>query len=220
MEKLYEFSAEIKKNPDMDAAYVEIPFDVKAEFRKGRVAVSATFDGEHYDGQLVKMGTECHIIGIRKDIRAKIGKQPGESVCVTLRERELPKPDYTTVDEYIARYDGEVAARMQRLRELILSCSPEITEKISWGMAAFVLGGNLVHFSGEKRHMGFHPTPGAVEAFSAETTRLGLKFSKGTVQLPYDRPMPYGLLREIVAFRVKEQLAKLAVPARRATPRK
>ena len=89
MEKLYEFMAKIKKNPDMDAAYVEIPFDVKAEFGKGRVPVSATFDGEPYDGQLVRMGTPCHIIGVRKDIRAKIAKQPGDSIHVTLRERAV-----------------------------------------------------------------------------------------------------------------------------------
>ena len=87
MEQIYEFDAIIMKVPDMDGAYVEIPFDVKEAFGKGRVAVRATFDDEAYDGQLVKMGTPCHIIGIRKDIRLKIGKQPGDSVRVTLTER-------------------------------------------------------------------------------------------------------------------------------------
>lgn len=87
MSKLYEFEAEIKKVPDMDGAYIEIPFDVKAEFGKGRVPVTATFDGEAYEGSLVRMGTPCHIIGIRKDIRAKISKQPGDMIKVTLRER-------------------------------------------------------------------------------------------------------------------------------------
>jgi len=85
--KTYEFDAEIKKAPDMDAAYIEIPFDVKAEFGKGRVPVHATFDGEPYDGSVVKMGTPCHIIGIRKDIRVKIGKVPGDLIKVTLVER-------------------------------------------------------------------------------------------------------------------------------------
>lgn len=85
--KTYEFSAIIRKVPDIDGAYVEIPFDVRAEFGRGRVLVHATFDGEPYDGQVVKMGTPCHIIGLRKDIRAKIGKQPGDSVIVTLKER-------------------------------------------------------------------------------------------------------------------------------------
>ncbi|HIR52018.1 MAG TPA: DUF1905 domain-containing protein [Candidatus Onthovicinus excrementipullorum] len=91
MDDIFEFHAVIQKMPDMDAAYIEIPFDVKKVFGKGRVPVHATFDGEPYDGQIVKMGTPCHIIGIRKDIRSKIGKQAGDSVRVTLQERTSEK---------------------------------------------------------------------------------------------------------------------------------
>lgn len=87
MSRTYEFDAVIIKAPDMDVAYVEIPFDVKAEFGKGRVPVRATFDGAPYDGSLVRMGTPCHVIGIRKDIRARIGKQPGDVVRVSITER-------------------------------------------------------------------------------------------------------------------------------------
>ena len=87
MTEMIEFDAVIVKNPDMDAAYIEIPFDVKARYGKGRVAVHAEFDGYPYDGQLVRMGTPCHILGIRKDIRAAIGKQAGDTVRVCLWER-------------------------------------------------------------------------------------------------------------------------------------
>lgn len=87
-QKVYEFDAEIKKVPDIDGAYVEIPFDVRAEFGKGRVKVHALFDGVEYDGSLVRMKTPCHILGLRKDIRAVIGKQPGDTVHVAVKERE------------------------------------------------------------------------------------------------------------------------------------
>lgn len=86
-DKVYEFDAELKKVPDIDGAYVEIPFDVREEFGRGRVKVRATFDGAEYDGSIVRMGTPCHIIGVRKDIRAKIGKQPGDMVHVVIREK-------------------------------------------------------------------------------------------------------------------------------------
>jgi hypothetical protein len=92
--KVYEFEAVIQKAPDIDGAYVDFPYDVKAEFGKGRVKVHATFDGEPYDGSIVNMGVKnadgsvCYIIGLRKDIRAKISKQPGDSVKVTISERE------------------------------------------------------------------------------------------------------------------------------------
>ena len=87
MNKIFEFDAEIKKVPDIDGAYIEIPFDVKATFGKGRVPVTATFDGVPYQGSLVKMKTPCHILGILKDIRKQIGKQPGDIVHVTIQER-------------------------------------------------------------------------------------------------------------------------------------
>ena len=85
--KIYEFTAVIRKVPDIDGAYVEIPFDVRVEFGKGRAKAHATFDGVGYDGSLVRMGTPCHILGLRKDIRTRIGKQPGDTVAVRLQER-------------------------------------------------------------------------------------------------------------------------------------
>lgn len=93
-QKTYEFIAIIQKVPDIDGAYIEFPYDVKAEFGKGRVKVHATFDGEPYNGSIVNMGvknadgTVCYIIGLRKDIRAKIGKQAGDTVKVIIKERE------------------------------------------------------------------------------------------------------------------------------------
>lgn len=85
--KRYEFDAVILKVPDIDGAYIEFPYDVKEEFNKGRVKVEVTFDGYPYSGSLVRMKTPGHIIGIRKDIRKAIGKQPGDIVHVTIKER-------------------------------------------------------------------------------------------------------------------------------------
>jgi hypothetical protein len=90
---LYEYDAIIQSNADSGGAYVPFPYDIRAEFGKGRLKVRATFDGEPYDGSIVNMGVKnsddsvCYIIGIRKNIRAKIGKQVGDSVRVTIRER-------------------------------------------------------------------------------------------------------------------------------------
>ena len=82
-----EFDAVIRKVPHIDRAYVEFPYDAEALFGKGRIKVSATFDGVPYAGSLVRMGTPGHILGMRKDIRAQLGKQPGDTVHVTVRER-------------------------------------------------------------------------------------------------------------------------------------
>lgn len=83
----YSFDAVIIQNGDMDAGYVEVPYDIKKEFGKGRLLVNTTFDGCPYSGQIVKMGTPCYILGIRKDIRKAIGKTFGDTVYVEFEER-------------------------------------------------------------------------------------------------------------------------------------
>ncbi len=93
-QKEYRFTAQIQKVPDLDGAYVVFPYDIRQEFGKGRVKVTAWFDGEPYEGSIVNMGLRdeagniCYVIGLRKDIRAKIGKQPGDPVQVTVRRRD------------------------------------------------------------------------------------------------------------------------------------
>ena len=90
---IHTFEAIIEKVPDQDGAYIAVPFDIKAVYGKGRLKVHATFDGESYDGSIVNMGVKnsdgsvCYIIGVRKDIRATINKQPGDKVRVTIKER-------------------------------------------------------------------------------------------------------------------------------------
>lgn len=94
MNKIYEFNAKIYAVEDVDGAYIKVPFNAKEVFGKGRVSVHATFDGEPYDGQVVNMGVKnadgsiCYIIGVKKSIRKKIGKAQGDTVFVTLQEKD------------------------------------------------------------------------------------------------------------------------------------
>ena len=93
MKKVYEYDAVIQP-VEKGGAFVMFPYDIRQEFGKGRVKVHATFDGEPYDGSIVNMGVKnqdgsiCYILGILKEIRSKIGKQPGDTVRVTIIERD------------------------------------------------------------------------------------------------------------------------------------
>ena len=90
----YRFDAVIQKNPEMDAAYIIFPYDIREEFGKGRVKVRAAFDDTPYDGSIVNMGVKdadgkvCYVIGVTKAVRRAIGKSFGDIVRVTIRERE------------------------------------------------------------------------------------------------------------------------------------
>ncbi len=93
-QKVYEYESLIYAAGDTGGAYVIFPYDIRKEFGRGRVKVHVTFDGEPYDGSVVNMGVKnedgsiCYIIGIRKDIREKIKKQPGDCVLIRCVQRE------------------------------------------------------------------------------------------------------------------------------------
>lgn len=114
------------------------------------------------------------------------------------------KTQYTTIDEYIALFPDDIQVRLQTLRRTIHLAAPQATEKISWQMPTFYLYGNLVHFAMGKHHVGFYPGASGVEHFLGELT--GYKTSKGAIQFPLSRPIPYELVARIVRFRVEENL--------------
>jgi len=82
-----EFRATIQQHADINAAFVEPPFDVEEVFGAKRVKVLATFDGIEYRGSLVRMG-ECYMLGLTQEIRKKIGKDFGDTIDVTIEKDE------------------------------------------------------------------------------------------------------------------------------------
>lgn len=113
----------------------------------------------------------------------------------------------TTIDEYIALYPHEVQVLLEKFRMTIRSVVPKATEAISYGIPTFKLNGkNLVHFGGYAKHIGFYPAPKGIEAFKDELSSY--ESGKGTVQFPLSKPIPFDLVKKIVAFRAREMQAK------------
>ena len=89
---------------------------------------------------------------------------------------------------------------------MIRDSAPASEETINYGIPTFKLNGNLVHFAAYKHHIGFYPTPSALEVFKKELSDY--KQAKGSLQFPLNKPIPFELVKEIVKFRVKENLNK------------
>jgi uncharacterized protein YdhG (YjbR/CyaY superfamily) len=116
------------------------------------------------------------------------------------------KPTFTTIDEYIAGFTGDIQEKLVEMRRVIHETAPEATEKISYQMPTFYLNGNLVHFAAFKNHIGFYPAPTGLDAFKDDIAPY--LHSKGAVQFPLDKPIPFDLVRRIVEFRKEENLKK------------
>ena len=112
----------------------------------------------------------------------------------------------TTIDEYIADFPPDVQPLLEKVRAAIRKAAPKATEKISYQMPTFVQEGNLIHFAGYNHHIGLYPGSRPIEAFKDELSKY--KTSKGTVQLPLDKPIPVGLIGKITKFCVTRNLEK------------
>ncbi|MCI8385742.1 MAG: DUF1905 domain-containing protein [Acutalibacter sp.] len=94
MAKRFEYDEILHEIPEKGGAYVVFPWNIREEFGKGRVKVRAAFDGEPYEGSIVNMGLRgpdgeiCYIIGVRRDIRQKLGKKDGDLLHVVIEERQ------------------------------------------------------------------------------------------------------------------------------------
>ncbi|MBB6480299.1 DUF1801 domain-containing protein [Spirochaeta isovalerica] len=130
----------------------------------------------------------------------------GPSVMKKIEEKLLEMGTYfkvepsPEVDAYMETFTGERRAKLKQLREIIRKSAPLATEKMTYGMPTYHQGENLVHFAGNKNHIGFYPTPAGIEEFSPELKAY--KASKGAVQLPWDEELPLDLLERIVLYRV------------------
>ncbi|MDT2763068.1 DUF1801 domain-containing protein [Enterococcus asini] len=93
---------------------------------------------------------------------------------------------------------------LRKVQQVIRQAAPDALEKISYGMPTFWQGKNLVHFANFKNHLSFYPTPPAIEHFAQELA--GFKTSKGAVQFPYAKEIPYDLIEEITRWQVARQI--------------
>lgn len=117
---------------------------------------------------------------------------------------EQPIP--ANIDAYIAGFPEAVRVRLQAVRCAVAAAAPGAQEKISYRIPAFTLHGSLIYFAAFKNHIGLYPGAATIKAF--EQQLAGFRTAKGTVQFPFDAPLPLALISRIVRFRVGESLRR------------
>jgi uncharacterized protein YdhG (YjbR/CyaY superfamily) len=111
------------------------------------------------------------------------------------------------IDEYIDRFPEDVQNVLHKIRALINEVVPDAEEKISYQIPTFTLNGSyLIYFAGFKNHVSVYPAPRGTAQFKKELAAY--EGGKGTVRFPLDQPIPYGLIKRIVKFKVKENKEK------------
>ena len=106
------------------------------------------------------------------------------------------------VEAYIAGVPEPVRTTLRHLHEIIRSAVPaEATEIISYGLPAFSLSKPFFGYAAFKGHLSVLPFSGSLLDRFAEELKPYSR-SKGSLHLPFDRPLPAALVRRLVRARV------------------
>jgi uncharacterized protein YdhG (YjbR/CyaY superfamily) len=109
-------------------------------------------------------------------------------------------------DDYKNGFSIEIQQILEQVSRTIKKAAPQAQEVISYGMPAFRMSRILVWFGAHSKHIGFYPGASGIEAFKEELSIY--KGAKGSVQFPFNKPIPLALITQIVKFRVSEDLLR------------
>ena len=114
----------------------------------------------------------------------------------------MQKSKSATITEYINSAPPEAREKLKELRAILQEVAPEAKESIKWGSPVFEENRILFAFAAFKSHLNFMPTPSALEPFKEQLAKYNT--GKGSIQFPYDKPLPRALIRKIAEFRARD----------------
>lgn len=111
------------------------------------------------------------------------------------------------MDEYISTFPNDVASILKNIRQIIHKAAPEAVETISYNIPTFDLENkHLVFFAGWKNYISLYPLPAGDNAFQQKISPY--KKEKSTLRFPFNKPIPYDLIGEIVTLLISEKIEK------------
>jgi uncharacterized protein YdhG (YjbR/CyaY superfamily) len=114
---------------------------------------------------------------------------------------------FETIDQYINIFPSNVQGKLKAIRQAIKKAAPKATEGISYGIPTFYLNGKyVIYFAGFKEHVSLYPTSDGMVKAIKELEKF--RVSKGTLRFPIDQPLPMGLIKKAIRFKVKENLLR------------
>ena len=111
---------------------------------------------------------------------------------------------FKSVDDYIGRAPPEAREKLSQLRAIFRGIAPTADERISYNMPYYYHHGPLGGFATYKSH---------VTLFGALPEELRgelkpYKTGRGSVQFPFDEPVPVHLVGELVRAHLRSNAAK------------
>lgn len=111
--------------------------------------------------------------------------------------------DAKLIEEYIAEQPEDRQAILRKVHETIDAAIGQYTATMAYGMPTYRDRRNIIHFASQKHHLGIYPGSQAIVQFAEELKPY--KTSKGAIQFPFDKPIPYELIGRIAKWGYEQQ---------------
>jgi uncharacterized protein YdhG (YjbR/CyaY superfamily) len=129
----------------------------------------------------------------------RCGRQP-----MTTKKPAAKATRVKTVNDYLAAAPKEKQATLTKLRQTIKAAAPKASESVSYGIVGYKLERKpVVYFAYWKAYYSVYGMGSRVTKAHAAELKDYLQ-SKGTIQFPADKPLPYRLVTKMVKARVSE----------------
>ncbi len=110
----------------------------------------------------------------------------------------------SVIDDYLTTIEPDKRAELIRIKTIAKQLVPNAKEVISYGMPTLSWKGtSFLGFNAHKSHIGIYPYGGEeIALFKDKLNKANISYSKGAVQVPFDKPIAKELLVEIITHRI------------------
>ena len=118
----------------------------------------------------------------------------------------MPMPRRASVEDFFEQLNGVQRPHLEALRELSRDADPDAREELKWSLPVYVRGENttLWMLQNFKSHCSLRFPPPFFATQRAEVQDAGYEAGEGFIKLPYSRPLPAELVKQLMAARVEE----------------
>lgn len=110
------------------------------------------------------------------------------------------------VEEYLNKQDDEHKQFLENIFEWVEEVFPELDLEIRWNQPMYVHEGTyIIGFSLSKAHASVAPEEKGMEVFHDKISEAGYSQTKNLFRVKYTEEVDYELLREIIAFNIKDK---------------
>ena len=106
--------------------------------------------------------------------------------------------------EYAAQFPQPVQSRLNQMRRVILSVSPNAEESIRYGMPSFKVGNVHLYMAGYKHHIGMYPMPSDPE-LEKIISRYRAPKTKDSIHFKHKDELPLDVIKSVAVYQWKRK---------------